>query len=233
MNVLLIEDNELNRDMLKRRLERNEYLVLCAEDGQSGLDMARNEIPDIILLDLTNVISAADMDDTTSSIQFNQYYYDAVLPAKVDSAKITVGTECDWTSTASTQDSYMSFSTGLNGTVAEKVRITSDGNVGIGTTAPDANLEVCTTGANTVKIQSTNSRARLCLYSSSDNPTDLFMGTNADYDRFSLSVRSSSGNHKAVMYSNNAGWQELQVWNFTCDAVTFPAGCVGIGTATP
>ena len=53
MNVLLIEDNELNRDMLKRRLERKEFLVLCAEDGQSGLDMARNEIPDIILLDLS------------------------------------------------------------------------------------------------------------------------------------------------------------------------------------
>ena len=53
MNVLLIEDNELNRDMLKRRLERKEFIVSCAEDGQSGLDMARNEIPDIILLDLS------------------------------------------------------------------------------------------------------------------------------------------------------------------------------------
>ena len=53
MNVLLIEDNELNRDMLKRRLERKEFIVSCAEDGRSGLDMARNEIPDIILLDLS------------------------------------------------------------------------------------------------------------------------------------------------------------------------------------
>ena len=53
MNVLLIEDNELNRDMLKRRLERKEFIVSCAEDGQSGLDMAKNEMPDIILLDLS------------------------------------------------------------------------------------------------------------------------------------------------------------------------------------
>ncbi len=53
MNVLLIEDNELNRDMLKRRLERKEFIVSCAEDGQSGIDMARNEMPDIILLDLS------------------------------------------------------------------------------------------------------------------------------------------------------------------------------------
>ena len=53
MNVLLIEDNELNRDMLKRRLERKNFIVSCAEDGQSGLDMARNDNPDIILLDLS------------------------------------------------------------------------------------------------------------------------------------------------------------------------------------
>ena len=53
MNVLLIEDNELNRDMLTRRLERKEFIVSCAEDGQSGIDMAKNEMPDIILLDLS------------------------------------------------------------------------------------------------------------------------------------------------------------------------------------
>ena len=53
MNVLLIEDNELNRDMLKRRLERKDFTVLCAENGQSGIDMAQNKIPDIIILDLS------------------------------------------------------------------------------------------------------------------------------------------------------------------------------------
>ena len=53
MNVLLIEDNELNRDMLTRRLERKEFIGSCAEDGQSGIDMAKNEMPDIILLDLS------------------------------------------------------------------------------------------------------------------------------------------------------------------------------------
>ena len=53
MNVLLIEDNELNRDMLTRRLERKEFIVSYAEDGKSGIDMAKNEMPDIILLDLS------------------------------------------------------------------------------------------------------------------------------------------------------------------------------------
>ena len=48
MNVLLIEDNELNRDMLKRRLERKEFIVSCAEDGQSGIDMAKNEQTQVI-----------------------------------------------------------------------------------------------------------------------------------------------------------------------------------------
>ena len=53
MNVLLIEDNELNRDMLRRRLERKEFNVICAEDGQLGIDMAQNNNPDIILMDLS------------------------------------------------------------------------------------------------------------------------------------------------------------------------------------
>jgi len=53
MNVLLVEDNELNRDMLKRRLERKQFNVSCAKDGQSAIDMANNEMPDIILLDLS------------------------------------------------------------------------------------------------------------------------------------------------------------------------------------
>ena len=50
----------------------------------------------------------------------------------MDSGKITVGRETDWTSTASTQDSFMSFSTVLDGAVGEKVRIDSAGKVGIG-----------------------------------------------------------------------------------------------------
>jgi len=53
MNILLIEDNELNRDMLRRRLERKEYNVKCAEDGQIGFDMAKDCNPDIILMDMS------------------------------------------------------------------------------------------------------------------------------------------------------------------------------------
>ena len=54
MTILIVEDNELNRDMLSRRLVRKEYKVICAIDGQKGIDMAKEESPDIILMDLSN-----------------------------------------------------------------------------------------------------------------------------------------------------------------------------------
>ena len=67
------------------------------------------------------------MDGTETSILFNQYYYDAATPAKVDSAQITVGTINDWTSTATTQDSYMSLKIALDGAMTERMRISSVG----------------------------------------------------------------------------------------------------------
>lgn len=51
--VLLVEDNELNRDMLSRRLTRKGYRILCAEDGEQGVDLARRERPDLILMDMS------------------------------------------------------------------------------------------------------------------------------------------------------------------------------------
>lgn len=51
--VLLVEDNEMNRDMLSRRLIKRGYTVVMAIDGQQGIDMAVSEKPDIILLDMS------------------------------------------------------------------------------------------------------------------------------------------------------------------------------------
>jgi len=51
--ILLVEDNEMNRDMLSRRLERKGFEVLIAVDGQAGVDMASSAKPDIILMDLS------------------------------------------------------------------------------------------------------------------------------------------------------------------------------------
>ena len=51
--VLLVEDNEMNRDMLSRRLVRRGFDVLMAVDGEQGVEMAKAELPDLILMDMS------------------------------------------------------------------------------------------------------------------------------------------------------------------------------------
>jgi two-component system cell cycle response regulator DivK len=51
--ILLVEDNEMNRDMLSRRLARRGFEVLVAENGQSGVDLTLSERPDLILMDMS------------------------------------------------------------------------------------------------------------------------------------------------------------------------------------
>ena len=51
--ILLVEDNEMNRDMLSRRLERKGYEVVIAIDGAQGVAMAQAELPDLILMDMS------------------------------------------------------------------------------------------------------------------------------------------------------------------------------------
>jgi two-component system cell cycle response regulator DivK len=53
ITILLVEDNEMNRDMLTRRLERKGFRVLTAKDGGQGHDMAHSESPDLILMDMS------------------------------------------------------------------------------------------------------------------------------------------------------------------------------------
>jgi len=51
--ILLVEDNEVNRDMLSRRLQRKGFEVVLAVDGQSGVEMAQTEAPDLVLMDMS------------------------------------------------------------------------------------------------------------------------------------------------------------------------------------
>ncbi len=51
--VLIVEDNEMNRDMLSRRLERRGFVVVIAIDGAQGVAMSKTELPDIILMDMS------------------------------------------------------------------------------------------------------------------------------------------------------------------------------------
>ena len=51
--ILLVEDNEMNRDMLSRRLMRQGYAVVLALDGQNGVELAQTEAPDLVLMDMS------------------------------------------------------------------------------------------------------------------------------------------------------------------------------------
>jgi Response regulators consisting of a CheY-like receiver domain and a winged-helix DNA-binding domain len=51
--ILLVEDNEMNRDMLSRRLSRKGFQVMTAEDGKEGVDLAVRQRPNLILMDLS------------------------------------------------------------------------------------------------------------------------------------------------------------------------------------
>ena len=73
--ILIVEDNEMNRDMLSRRLEPRGYQVIHAMDGRQGLAAARSEAPDLILMDMSlpeidgwEVTRQLKSDDTTRSI---------------------------------------------------------------------------------------------------------------------------------------------------------------------
>lgn len=53
MKILLVEDNEMNRDMLSRRLSRSGYEIAIAVNGQEGVDLATSFAPDLILMDMS------------------------------------------------------------------------------------------------------------------------------------------------------------------------------------
>jgi len=67
--ILLIEDNEMNRDMLSRRLERKGFAVCLASDGPSGIAAASAESPDLILMDVGLGIGKMDGWEATRRIK--------------------------------------------------------------------------------------------------------------------------------------------------------------------
>ncbi|MBL51974.1 MAG: two-component system response regulator [Candidatus Marinimicrobia bacterium] len=70
IKILIVEDNEMNRDMLSRRLQRKGFDIVMAEDGQKGVDMSKSENPDIILMDLS--LPVMDGWQATSTIKADQ-----------------------------------------------------------------------------------------------------------------------------------------------------------------
>ncbi|MGZ8281518.1 MAG: response regulator [Allosphingosinicella sp.] len=68
--ILIVEDNEMNRDMLQRRLERRGFEIVCAVDGPQGISLADQEQPDLILMD----VALGEMDgwEATTRIRANE-----------------------------------------------------------------------------------------------------------------------------------------------------------------
>jgi len=69
VRILLVEDNELNRDMLGRRLTRKGYQVIEACDGMQGIETATEQLPDLILMDMS--LPGLDGWETTRQIKQN------------------------------------------------------------------------------------------------------------------------------------------------------------------
>ncbi len=74
--LLLVEDNEANRDMLSRRLVRQNFEVVCAVDGASGVAAALREAPDLILMD----VALGEMDGWEATRQIKQAPQTAAIP---------------------------------------------------------------------------------------------------------------------------------------------------------
>jgi CheY-like chemotaxis protein len=74
--LLLVEDNEANRDMLSRRLTRQSFDVVCAVDGPSGVEAAQRERPDLILMD----VALGEMDGWEATRRIKRAPETAAIP---------------------------------------------------------------------------------------------------------------------------------------------------------
>lgn len=85
--ILLVEDNEFNRDMLSRRLARKGFSILIAEDGSRGIKMTREKMPDLILMD----VSLPDIDGLEITRQLKADPQTRRIPIIVITAHAMVG----------------------------------------------------------------------------------------------------------------------------------------------
>jgi hypothetical protein len=171
--------------------------------GASIEGVAKSDTDGVVL---TNRVNAADMDNTRVSLTFKQYYYHASSPAPVVMAKVTAGTETDWTSTSNTQDAYLALRVARDGALMERVRVTSSGNVGVGTTSPDMKLTV--NGSASVQQDLTvgggsTSGARVLSVVSTDNKVALNVISGAS--NASATVQANTGTAEVAVQASSAG----------------------------
>jgi hypothetical protein len=144
--------------------------------------------------------------------------------------QIQVLSDGQFSSSGVLRPTRMTFSTtasGAGGVLTERMRITANGNVGIGTESPDTRLHVRGAGtseAKLFKVSATSERARMLLMSETDVPTDFWFGNN-NLDKWSITSRNSSENYDFGLYNAGTGSYSLRVKGDNNN--------VGIGTTTP
>jgi hypothetical protein len=137
----------------------------------------------------------------------------------INAGGIYLGKEQTWTATASTQDSYLIFNTSLDGTAVEKVRITSDGNVGIGTTNPSAKLTI---------VENTNGGTINLVGRTSDDTAAINFRANGDASTYAY---VSPDTNEFRLYHND-GFMSFYPGGSEKVRIT-SAGNVGIGLTVP
>ena len=193
--------------------------------SNSGLFIKANDNSINSLLILENTQPAANYG---VSINFNLGYGGDQVTAgtSVLGSRIVAAEEQTWTSTESTQDAYLAFHTTLNGSSSEKVRITSDGNVGIGTTSPTAKLEPYGTGWTSNAVGS----GLLRLNATDNYPTITFAQSSTP--KWSMYVGGAGswigdGNIGIVSHFGTEDATRVKL------TVISGSGNVGIGTTNP
>jgi hypothetical protein len=137
------------------------------------------------ILSISNSAHASSMTDTRTSLLFNQFYHHSItgLGYVADSGRITVGTETNWNEYPGYQNAYMAFQTVYTGTSSEKVRITSEGRMGIGDTSPDFKLEIDGTSGSGYFGVTTSSNGDIFTIDSSG---DVGIGTSSPGEKFEI-----------------------------------------------
>lgn len=91
-----------------------------------------------------NVFTILNLDNTASTLHgvgFTGYVAQTGQSTALPLGKVVMGKEIEWTTTGSTNDSFMAFETKINGTLTERARLSSDGNLGVNTTAPVGKID--------------------------------------------------------------------------------------------
>jgi hypothetical protein len=197
-------------------------------DG-SAITISKDTDAEFVASILVNQSDAAD----TTGIISQRFDLEDTGGNAVDSGKILVGKEASFTATGSTQDSYMALHTSLNGTLAEKMRIDSSGNVGIGTASPEGKLNIFSASAGSVTPESTydelvienSDHAGIIILTPADKKGGIGFGSPTDAGRAELQYAHASDDFILRSQSTNL-------------MVISTSGCsfavnVGIGTSSP